>query len=129
MSLPFVAVGLEDEPFIALHAVKPNGTINTDPPRDFGSGLPVVGIFYALQSPRDGRIYALTVNREIIQIDENSGLYLKTVAPVAAGIGFNFDDQVGLIKAISSKLQELIESGAAAAIQKISQPAKLLGAS
>jgi tagaturonate reductase len=100
-------------------------------------GLAAHLLFMKCEKSDDGKFYGEADGKKYLVNDDNAGWYAEKwkqaghITQLTQNIlgdksfwGINFGSHAGFINAISSKLQELINSGAMAAIKLISQSAK-----
>jgi len=99
-------------------------------------------LFMKCEKGSDGKFYGEANGEKYLVNDDNAGWYAekwqqaenipqltKSILGDETFWGMNFDAHAGFVNAISSKLQELIKSGAMAAIKQISQFANPAGVS
>jgi tagaturonate reductase len=102
-------------------------------------GLAAHLLFMKCEKAGDGKFYGESDGKKYLVNDDNAAWYSEkwkqsaSIPQLVQNVfgdesfwGINFDRYTGFINAISSKLQELIRSGAMAAIKQISQSAKSL---
>lgn len=99
-------------------------------------------LFMKCEQGADGKFYGEANGEKYLINDDNAGWYaekwqqagnipqlIQNILGDKSFWGINFDSHTDFVKAISSKLQELINNGAMTAIKQISQSAKPVGVS